>query len=137
MTTGRTYEPYSRRKIDHRMAIYGILTVHTLYALRVACTIHKHIQSSPSDHLPDNIHNYTPIHQLHRHSTRRAKPCSRALYNSKRLGPLQSQCLDIWNNDNIVPPDIRKIVDDTAFKKTLKRHLLDYQLHTLSNQSTV
>ena len=137
MLTGSTYEPYSRRQTDSHMAELGILTVHALYALRVACTIHKYLQPNPTAHIPDNIHTYTLLHRSHSHRTRQAYPSSRTLYNSTRLGPLQSRYLDIWNNNEIIPPDIRKITDPKTFKKTLKRHLLKYQLEILSPQSTV
>lgn len=137
MLIGSHYQPYSRRKTDYLMTSYGILTVHTLYALRVACTIHKHLQTCPSAHLPSTIHNYTPVHQLHQHNTRRANSQRHTLYHTNDMGPLQSQYLEIWNNDKITPPHIREITDSKTFKNTLKRHLLHYQLYTLSLQSTV
>ena len=137
MSCGAHYKPYTRRGTDFLMAAAGILSVHTLYAYRVASTVHKFLHANPNDHLPTHIHNYPQLHQLHHHRTRRATPTHYTLYAAPHMGPLQTHYIKLWNDDNIVPPAIRRIPDRKTFKAKLKRHLLTYQLDTLSTHLTI
>ena len=99
-----------------------ILSIPSLYTLRVCAEMHPFIHIKGEQNRPAHVHHYAYAADIHNHATRRAK--TSAFHLAASTGHYTEIYTAVWNS---LPADIRRIESAKTFKTVLKLHLLEQQ----------
>ena len=104
------------------MKALSILSITSLYTLRVCAEMHPFIHPKKQLNRPEHNHNYTQTSSVHNHATRLAKQNHQFInYSTEHL---TKQYAKTWNS---IPAQLRNITSASTFKTQLKTHLLKQQ----------
>lgn len=105
------------------MAELKILSVPSLYTLRVCAEMHAFIHPKVAVNRPEHSHHYVRTETIHQHLTRRSQ--QQTLHQTHSMEHYTREYTRVWNS---IPQKLRETTAPNIFKRNLKTYLLALQL---------